>query len=79
MDDQHAAPTTPHCSVSLPDALAGVWKGQGGSFAAETEITSTLAGPLTVHTADLDDDGYLDVVAAGAYEDEIVWFGMCNL
>ena len=45
-----------------------------GSFATQEAITTTAAGTESAFVADLDGDGFPEVLAAAQLDDEVVWF-----
>ncbi len=45
-----------------------------GNFSSEKNITSNLIYPLTAYSADLDNDGDLDVISSSYYDQKIVWY-----
>jgi hypothetical protein len=45
-----------------------------GSFGNEVEITTEVAGAMSVHTADVDGDGSPDVLSASYQDDKVAWY-----
>ncbi|MHC4844862.1 MAG: FG-GAP repeat domain-containing protein [Planctomycetota bacterium] len=54
----------PHTSVAAGDGL----------FGAPQPVTTAVFEPVSVHAADLDDDGDLDVLTAAWVDDSVHWF-----
>ena len=45
-----------------------------GAFSQEKEIASEWDTPLTAHSADIDNDGDLDIISGAYYDQKIAWF-----
>ena len=48
--------------------------GRGVAFSPERVITTAADGARSVHAADLDGDGDLDVLSASSWDDKIAWY-----
>lgn len=45
-----------------------------GTFSEPREITNLVRGPTSVHTADLNGDGRLDVITGSSSDDKVAWY-----
>ncbi|XMB66934.1 FG-GAP-like repeat-containing protein [Mycoplasmatota bacterium zrk1] len=63
-------------SASSVDNTVAWYENKGGFFTKDEQnvITSSLTGVRTVHAADMDNDGDMDVLSASLNEDKIVWY-----
>lgn len=63
-------------STSLDDDKVAWYKNidGAGTFGLQQIITTDVDGPVYVYSEDMDSDGDMDVLAAIAYENKIIWF-----
>ena len=69
-----AHPWLPLTTLMAALALTGTARSEPIQFGPGFEITSVLDGPVSIHGADLDDDGDIDLIGADGNSGNLLWW-----